>query len=338
MKLAGQALQAYMRAPKPAIGAALIFGPERGLAREYADALESFVVGDPADPFRSSQLTAAQLRDDPARLRDEAAALCFTGGRRLVRVSDATDRDAGIFADFLDRPAGDAFVLVDAGELGPRSSLRQAFEKAANGAAIACYPDGPDAVRRVVAAMLSEAGLAVSPEALDYLCENLGADRLVTRRELEKLITFVGPEQPKVELADCLACVGDSAVWAFTDVVDALGDGNAQELDPALERNLGAGEHPVALLRATQRHLQKLLLISAQGGEASARGSPGQAANFGRNAAIARHSHRWTADRLATALKILTDAEIMCKSSSLPDDAICRRALLRVALVARSRP
>jgi DNA polymerase-3 subunit delta len=282
-------------------------------------------------------VSGAQLRDDPARLHDEASAMCFTGGRRFVWLRDATDRDAGIIEDYLTRPASDALVVVEAGELGPRSKLRQLFEKAANGAAIACYPDSREAVRAVVAAMLGEANLSAAPEALAYLCENLGADRLLTRREVEKLIAYVGPDQHQVELADCVAAVGDSAAWAFNDVIDALGDGDARQLDRALERNLSAGEHPVALLRAAQRHLQKLLSMTALRHADNAPDSYGAPASFGRNAVFDRHARRWSPDRLAAALGALTEAEIMCKSSGLPDKTICRRTLLGVALTARSR-
>jgi DNA polymerase III subunit delta len=334
MKLSGQALQAFLRAPKPAVGAVLLYGPERGLAGEHARALEKSVAGEPPDPFRVSALSAAQLRDDPARLHDEASAMCFTGGRRFVRVRDAGDRDAKIIEDYLTRPALAALVVIEAGELGPRSSLRAAFEKAANGAAIACYPDSREAVLGVVTAMLNEANLAADADAVDYLCDNLGADRQMTRRELEKLIAYVGPDQRQVRLGDCLAAVGDGAAWAFNDVVDALGDGNAAQLDLALERNLSAGEHPVALLRAAQRHFQRLLAMAAQRGNDEGYNSY-NAPSFGRNAAIERHAGRWAPDRLAAALGALTEAEIMCKSSGLPDHAICRRALLGVALTAR---
>ena len=62
-----------------------------------------------------------------------------------------------------------------------------------------------------------------SPEALAYLAANLGGDRQLTRRELEKLVLYKGDAGGRVELADALACVGDSADLTLDDLAYAVG-------------------------------------------------------------------------------------------------------------------
>jgi len=59
------------------------------------------VCPDLKDPFRVAELIAAALTADPARLEDEAAQLCLTGGRRVVRVRGVSEALAKLFADFL---------------------------------------------------------------------------------------------------------------------------------------------------------------------------------------------------------------------------------------------
>mgnify|MGYP002279672751 CR=1 FL=1 len=43
---------------------------------------------------------------------------------------------------------------------------------------------------------------------------------------------------------------------------------------------------------------------------------------------------RWPPDRLAAALDLLTAAEMDCKTTGLPAEAICGRALMRIAQAA----
>ena len=77
--------------------AALVFGPDSGLARERSETLLKTVVDDLTDPFRVADLDEQTLSNDPARLADEAAAISMLGGRRVVRVRGATNAVAKLF-------------------------------------------------------------------------------------------------------------------------------------------------------------------------------------------------------------------------------------------------
>jgi DNA polymerase-3 subunit delta len=45
----------------------------------------------------------------------------------------------------------------------------------------------------------------------------------------------------------------------------------------------------------------------------------------------------WTPERLATALDLLTEAELGAKSTGQPDRLICQRVLMQIATAARAR-
>src|SRR5262249_23015598 len=199
------------------------YGPDAGLVRERADRLTAAIAGATTDPFRVSEVTPERLRDQPSLLRDEAAALSFGGGRRVVRLRNAGDGQSAALQSFLRAPAGDGLLIVEADELGPRSSLRQLFEAAGNAAALPCYRDETGDLARLISEELGRAGLWLTDEARDYLAGALGGDRGVTRRELEKIVCYMGPSESArpLELADALACVGDSADLSIDDLVFA---------------------------------------------------------------------------------------------------------------------
>ena len=44
---------------------------------------------------------------------------------------------------------------------------------------------------------------------------------------------------------------------------------------------------------------------------------------------------RWSKNKIAHAIELVTEAELDCKTTGLPAEAICGRALLRIAQAAR---
>ena len=327
-----------MERPDPAMCSILVYGPDRGLVRERAEALCRSVVGDLGDPFRIVELPAQEVRSVPARLADEAAALSFSGGRRLVRIRDAGDGLSAVISDFLERPGGDALVVVEGGELSSRSTLRKLFEKARNAAALACYPDEGNDLERIIVETLKQHKLTPSPDALAYLAQNLGADRVVTRNELEKLVLYMGGPGEVAE-EDARACIGDGGATSVDAVVYAAAGGDLTGLERALMRTFLEGASAVSILRAMARHLARLHLAI---GLVLAGRSPDQAMKVLKPPVIFKFAERfraqlkgWRSDNLATALALLTEAELECKTTGQPAGTICGRALLRIGYAAR---
>ncbi|CCQ75606.1 DNA polymerase III subunit delta [Magnetospira sp. QH-2] len=338
MKITGARIKAFLDSPPTAVRAVLVYGPDEGLIRERGLALVKTVVEDPKDPFRMVDLSGSDLKTDPARLADEAAALSLTGGRRAVRIRGAADAQQKILASFLKNPVGDALIVVEAGELGAGSSLRKLFEGQDNAAALACYGDDGRSLNQVIRESLGEQGLSADPDAMAYLANHLGSDRQVTRSEIGKLALYMGTET-RIGLADAMACVGDSGATSLDALLVALGNGDQAGLDQAVERVLTDGGTPVGLLRLVNRHFQRLHLAAGH----MAQGLPPDQAMkrlrppvmFKIADAFRSQLTRWTPDRLARAFELLVEAETDCKTTGLPAETVCRRTLMRIAQAGR---
>ena len=337
MKITAARADAFARAPDPAVRAVLVYGPDAGLVRERADMLARAVVEDVTDPFLVSELAGETVAADPARLSDEAAALALTGGRRLVRVRDCGDGLARAVTAMLEGPAGDSLVVMLAGDLGPRSALRKLFESAKDAAALPCYADEGRDLDRLIHEVLGDASVTVSPEAVSYLTANLGSDRAVSRSELTKLALYA-QGSGSVDLDDAIAVVGDSAALTLDDLVYAVGDGEMTAIDRTLQRSLQEGQAPVAILRALGRHLMRLQFAAAR---VAAGEAPDRAVKalrppvfFKRQAQFGRQLSQWRGERIARALDIVLAAERGCKTTGMPDEAICGRALMQTAALA----
>ena len=340
MKVSGTAADRFAKAPPENICAVLLYGPDAGLVRERAKNLVSAVIDDPSDPFRLTDLTVSAIRDDRSILADEVAALSLTGGRRVVRVKDASDVIAEILSDLLDTANSDrALVIVDAGDLGPRSKLRKLFEAADNSAAIACYSDDGRTVEAVIRETLTAKKLTITADALQYLCDNLGGDRLVSRSELEKLVLYMGEGGGEVTLSEAVACIGDSANMTLDDLAFASASGDLDRLTRLIDRVHQEGTAPIAILRVLARHFQRLHLASAliTGGK-----SPEQAMKslrppvfFKQSNAFRSQCTRWPSALLESTLESIGQAEAACKTTGAPSDEICGQLLLRTAVLAK---
>lgn len=342
MKPKARDIDALVRKLDPAFRAVLVYGPNEGLVRERADTIAAQVVDDLKDPFNVANLTAADLKDDPGLIAAEAAAISMMGGRRVVRIGAATDTVAGPLGAFLNDPRGDGLVIVEAGDLPPRSALRKAAEAARNAVAIPCYADDARSLGDLIHQTLSGYGLDVEPDAVAYLQDRLGEDRAIIRGELGKLAIYkAGDKHKVVTLADAQASVGDSGALTLDEVAQAVTGGELKRLDRALARAFAQGEAPVAVLRALSRRLIRLY-------EAAGHMAEGMNADdamrklrppvfFKETGAFRAQLDRWPPSKLASALELVAEAEVDCKSTGMPDAAVCARACMRIARAAQPR-
>jgi DNA polymerase-3 subunit delta len=334
VKLGPAQLAGFLKQPPDAIAAVLLFGPDEGLVRERGEALTRAVLGSAKDdPFRLAMLTGEALKQDPARLADEADALSLMGGRRVVRVRDTGDALSKSLQYVLDRKPGGGLIVIEAGDLGKSSSLRKLAEAAANAAAIGCYADGPREIAQLIREVMARERISIADDAVDYLVGNLGDDRGVTRQEVDKLCLFAGPGG-KIDLEGAIASVGDSSALELDNVIyDAL-DGHAASVDAALGRLFLEGQTAVGILRIVQRHALRLHLAAAR---VAAGETADTVARSQRPPIFFKYVERfrgqitaWPPERSQRLLKLLLQAELDCKTTGYPEETICRHLLTMI--------
>ncbi len=329
-----------MAGPPGDIRAVPVYGADRGLVGERVESLIKAVVEDPGDPFRLVRLSTAEIKERPACLSDEAASLVLTGGRRAVVVQSANEDISKPLAAFLENPVGDELVIIEGGELARRSAMCKLFERASNAASVACYADDAGGVQRLIGESLGPLGVRISPDAKSYLAQNLGGDRLATRRELEKLILYLGDEK-ELSLEDAVAAIGDGAGFSLDEVIFAAAGGERGKLERELSRALTEGTAPVSILRAATRHFMRLQLAISQMDQGKSADSAMKALHppvFFAHADMFRSQLGiWRGRDPAQALDWLMEAELACKTTGMPDEALCSRVLMRLAQEAQRR-
>ncbi|MGD2133516.1 MAG: DNA polymerase III subunit delta, partial [Maricaulaceae bacterium] len=111
MKIAAGAADRFASRPDADVAAVLVYGRDRGLARERAATLLKSWGIDPSDPFSVTELGEDEIKSDVARLADELRAMTLTGGARAVRVRAGGDATAATMKAVLNE--------IDSGALDP---------------------------------------------------------------------------------------------------------------------------------------------------------------------------------------------------------------------------
>ena len=103
-----------------------------------------------------------------------------------------------------------------------------------------------------------ENGYKVNSDALSVLAERLNENRLETRQELEKLMTYLGNNK-QVTLKDVLEVVTDTQNSSSDLFCMAVAGGDRERADKEYHLLLENGENPVSIVRILFIYFNKLL-------------------------------------------------------------------------------
>lgn len=335
MKLSYKDIEPFIKKPDGRARAILIYGPDNGLVRERADLIGKTIVADLNDPFNVTVFKSDDLIDDTARLKDEAMALSMMGGARLIRIEGASDKITTVLKDYLLAPSAENLVVLEAGELGPRSSLRMLFEKSEQAAALPCYVDDERAITQLVRSILSEQGYTIQSDALSWLSMNIAGDRMRIRSEMEKLTLYMGAESKTVTLADVMASCGEGGAQSFDDLIYAIGGGKAETALFTYNKLLGEGTPVVQIMRILQNHFRRLhftkSMMSKGMGADEAMGKLQPAIFFKNQPAFRAQLSKWPQDRLLSILDRLSQVEAQMKKTGVPAETLGSQVVLSLA-------
>ncbi|SDC91636.1 DNA polymerase III subunit delta [Belnapia rosea] len=316
----------------------LLHGDDPGLIRERAEALVRSVTQ--GDALRLVELPREALRS-PNLLATEAASPPLTGGRCLVRVRDTGDGAAPVAAAraALAGP-GPGLVVMEAPELRTSAALYKAVEGSAQGAVIACYRERGSELAGSIGQILRELGVGAEPAAVEWLAQRLGEDRMLLRRELEKLALYVGAGG-RVTPEDALACVAEGSALDLEEALMAAMAGETAVADKALATAFAEGANAVQVVRAALRHVQRLQLASlaVAGGAAASAAIDGlrPPVFFRHKPAFERALRLWRPEALEAAGMALLEAERRTKTTGIPSETVARNAVTGLARQAAAR-
>ncbi|HXF54668.1 MAG TPA: DNA polymerase III subunit delta [Hyphomicrobiaceae bacterium] len=334
--------QAFLKSMDAAIAAVLVYGNDAGLVSERARAAAERLAGNSNPPGEIVRIEEADFEQDPERLAVELKTVAMFGGRRIVRTTAGRKINAQVLTPLLAPGAMAGALVVEAGNLRQGDALRAAFERADHAVAIPCYGDEVRDLDRLVREALAAQGVEITAEARQALLARLGADRALSRSEIEKVALYAG-DKGRVEVDDVDAVVGDAAELAIDAVLFAAASGDAARAMSEFDRTVASGESPQAIILALQRHFQRLNRIRAaldagRGFEDAIRPLR-PPVHFKHKGIVETQARAWTLARSSQALAMIAAAARAARLTAALEAALAERLVLDlVRLAPRPRP
>lgn len=323
MKLAARDIEPYLRNPHHTAGA-LVYGADGGQVRQRVAVLAESWLGPQADAMAKTEFAAEQLKDDPAALVDELAAMSLMADRRVILVREVEDALLPAIEQALAGRAPHNFLILYSTDGLSGSKLRPWAERAAQFGCVPCYKDEGMNLEALLRDTLRGYGLRAGSDVVRYLAGQLGGDRQIILNELEKLSLYVGDEAEEATLEDAIAVVGENNDRSLDDFCQAVAVGNLPLLCRLSDRLLAEGNAGVVLVRALMRYmarLEQLAALRAEGmGLDAAIDSLRPPVFFKAKPALKQAAQRWNGKQCAEALAQLQLLELDSKrfSDQLP--------------------
>jgi len=335
VKLSGIKADRWLESPDTDFWAVLLYGPNLGLVRARAEALINFCSGgNLSDPFTIARIDDDRLRTDPSALRDEAFSQSLLGAERILWIRNVAEKFMDEVGSILEASVKPNTLVIEAGNLSPRSKIRRFFEKKDNVVSIGCYEDDAGALRKLVRDRLEQLSITADQSAVDALIARLGPDRLNAISEIEKICLYAGQGGELSEETIPLI-VGGEGSPSSDELIFAIFNGERKLADNLLCASIDNGLSPIRLIRQLQSHVDRLLTVRAAVDQGEIIESAMRQLNppvfFKHKKAFVLQVNAWPTTFLCECFSKLLALEIECKSTGIPDIALCQRMGLSIS-------
>lgn len=327
-------IEKALDAPPADIRLFLLHGPDEAGSVALAKRLER-AMGDQAERV---DLDGPVLREDPARLADEAASFSMFGDRRWIRISGMGDESVPAVTALFEAEAAGNPVIAIAGAIKSTSKLLKLAIESPMAMAFASYqPDAREA-EQIAAAIAREGGLRLGSDLARRIVELANGDRALMAGEIEKLILYLdaAPDSPKEGTAEALdALSADNPDSDAAPLVNAVLGGDLRAMHRELGRLAETGTAMAAVLRPL---LTRAMLIANirmsfdEGGRLEAAvESAGKQVFWKDKGVVTRQVRLWDAPGIARVIQRLAQAERASRSGRGTGDLLVRHELLAIA-------
>mgnify|MGYP001766688602 CR=1 FL=1 len=327
----------FLKAPPANIGAVLFFGTDPGLVSERSEQLAKHLASRENPPGEVLRLDDTDLDTEPGRLGVELDTRPMFSGRKIIRAAAGRRINAAMLKPLLEDGPHEGFLIVEAGNLKQTDALRALFEGNAAAAAVACYADDGAAIETLISGVLGSFNKQIAPDAREELATRLGADRALSRAEIEKLALYA-LHRDRIELADVEAVVGDASELALERIPEAAASGDTTRAITDLGRAIASGDSAQTILLITQRYFLKLhrARVDADNGRSVDEiiRTMRPPMHFKQRDVFASQVRRWSRPQLDQALRRISEMAKAARLSSQLEDTLAERLILALSAMA----
>ncbi len=327
----------FIKSPDRNVRAILIYGPDTGQVRENAANLAKTLSSQDTEPGEVITIDDAESGATPDRLAIELQMVPMFGGSKVVRFRPSAKTNFKLIEELANNSKLQAYLIVEGGDLKKNAKIRQIFEKSKTSAALPCYADDSRSLMQVIEEELAKEKISISQPAKQHLASQLGADRGLSRTEIQKLLIYVNGKST-IEIEDIDAVVGDSSSLSLDAVFYATTGGRLASALENMDKAIASGNAPSAILILLNRHIARFHKVRAELDRGDSldftikRLRP--PLHYKVQDEFKSQINRWSEKKLLMALDLVQQTTLRCRSKNAMELIFIERLLMSLSQMA----
>ncbi len=311
----------------------LIYGPNEGLVRDQIEKLAKNYLS--KGDFEEIRFNGKNLDDDPGSLETIIRSVSMFFKKKIVIADAIKDKHLSIIEEIVLKTPQQAVLIIREGSLGKSSKIRKFFEEHKNCFSLACYEDDGRSIMKNIDEFTRMNGLELNRDIKNYLLQSLSNDRMISKRELEKIELFYKNSDSNIELEEVKILLNDSSSQNLNKMNEYVMFGNPSMSSKIINKLLSEGTSPISLVRSLINYLlriQQTKIEMKKGNNFDSSIKTLKPPVFWKDKdSFQKHCLKWPLLSVESSLNKLLETEVACKLNSKLANVNCEKSILLIA-------
>ncbi len=292
---------------------ALLYGPNQGFLANF---LKNF-----KETFKNDNLI--QISNDEVKKRPNIiieslySIDIFNPNNNLVIVNYQLGIDK-VIEQFLQNPIKEAFLIIVAEELKPQNKMRTRFENASNLVSMAFYEDNIADIKHFIKNTFISMDKNITPDALEYIANNTNKHRELLKREIERIVIYMGKEA-ELDITHAQKALFGDLEANMEHIINLIFNKEINTVYKQVNNNI-TNMDDLLFIRKMMAHIKKLLEIKSKAQNDTIMNvinTLKPPVFFMQKEQLAKQANLWSMDKLINTFINLNQLEI--KSKTYPE-------------------
>ncbi len=311
----------------------LIYGPNEGLVKDQIEKLVKNYLSQ--GEYEEIGFNGKDLDDDPGSLEAIIRSVSMFFQNKIVIADGIKDKHLSIIEEIFLKAPEQGVLIIREGSLSKSSKVRKFFEEHKTCLSLPCYEDDSRSIMKNIEEFTRKNKFELNRDIKNYLLQSLSNDRMISKRELEKIEIFYKNSNSKIKLEEIKILLNDSSSQNLNKMNEQVMFGNTSKSSKIIHKLLSEGTSPISLVRSVINYLLRVQQTKIEMKKGS---------NFDSSIKVLKppvfwkdkdnfqkHCFKWPLQGIESSLNRLLETEITCKLNSKLANINCEKSILLVA-------
>ena len=311
----------------------LIYGPNEGLVKDQIEKLVKDYLSQ--GEYEEISFNGKDLDDDPGSLETIIRSVSMFFKNKIVIADGIKDKHLSIIEEIVLKTPEQGVLIIREGNLSKSSKIRKFFEEQKACLSLPCYEDDSRSIMKNIEEFTIKNKFELSRDIKNYLLQSLSNDRMISKRELEKIEIFYKNSNSKINLEEIKILLNDSSSQNLNKMNEHVMFGNTSKSSKIINKLLSEGTSPISLVRSLINYLLRVQQTKIEMKKGN---------NFDSSIKILKppvfwkdkdnfqkHCFKWPLRSIESSLSRLLETEITCKLNSKLANINCEKSILLIA-------